>query len=53
MFTWMFRIALFCFMWWTMSIPGTECYISPGIWSCIILAYWFCTHPMHSNPHRR
>jgi hypothetical protein len=53
MFTWMFRIALFCFMAWTMSIPGTECYISPGIWSCIILAYWFCTHPMHSNPHRR
>lgn len=53
MFTWIIRLCVFAFMWFTMSAVGTEVYISPGIWSCIILAYWFCTHPMHNNPHRR
>ena len=32
---------------WTMSIPGTECYISPLTWSFFGFAYWFCNHPMH------
>jgi len=50
MFTWIIRIAVFCFMAWTMSIPGTECHISPTIWSVIILVYWYATHPMHNRP---
>lgn len=53
MFTWMVRIALFCFMGWTMSIPNTECYISPPIWAFFIFLYWFCNHPMHTPKHLR
>jgi len=49
MFTWIIRIAVFSFMWWTMAIPGTECHISPTIWSVIVLVYWFVNHPMHSK----
>jgi hypothetical protein len=49
MFTWIIRIAVFCFMAWTMSIPGTECYISPLHWSILIFIYWFATHPMHET----
>jgi hypothetical protein len=53
MFTWILRLCLWAFMLWTMSIPGTECYISPQIWSLIVLTYWFCNHPMHTPPHLR
>ncbi len=50
MFTWIIRIAVFCFMLFTMSAEGTECYISPTIWSVIVLVYWYATHPMHNRP---
>lgn len=54
MFTLIFQLALFCFAVWTMSIPGTECYIAPGYWVFFVFAYWFCTHPMHNRfPKRR
>jgi hypothetical protein len=53
MFMWILRLCLWAFMLWTMSIPGTECYISPQIWSLIVLTYWFCNHPMHTPPHLR
>lgn len=41
MFLWTVRICIFSFMAWTMSIPGTECYISPFVWSLLLLWYWF------------
>lgn len=41
MFLWTFRLCLFAFMAWTMSIPGTECYIAPPIWAGIVLLYFY------------
>lgn len=44
MFTWCLRIAIFSFMAWTMSIPGTECYIAPQYWTLAVLWYWYANH---------
>ena len=43
MFVWIVRLCVFSFMAWTMSIPGTECYIAPQYWSIAVLLYWFIT----------
>lgn len=48
MFTWFIRIAIGSFALWTMSIPGTECYIAPPIWAGIVLWYWYANRPTPS-----
>lgn len=45
MFLTFLRIAIGSFALWTMSIPGTECYIAPHIWAGIALLYWYGNRP--------
>jgi len=49
MFVWIVRLCIFSFMFWTMSIPGTECYIAPHYWAIAVLWYWYAMQPTKNN----
>jgi hypothetical protein len=40
---WFVRGCVAAFALWTMSMPGTECYIAPHYWLCGVAMWLFCT----------